>query len=153
MATNQKSHVEKCNAGEPSKYHLPISVEKVIDVTPVLFTHSPKSLFEWPDWLPDFFQNNFLPLFPNLLLLFVLCEFLWGLSQGFAAATHLSLWSVGQLVQGASVLRYSYGSFPFLFTFWSLLETLILLNGFVVLGLPLPCFLLVDTVSLIFLIW
>ena len=48
MATNQKSHVEKCNAGEPSiiKCHLPISVEKVIDVTPVLFTHSPKSLFE-----------------------------------------------------------------------------------------------------------
>ena len=35
-----------------------------------------KSLFEWPDWLPDFFQSNSLPLFPNFLLQFVLCEFL-----------------------------------------------------------------------------
>ena len=32
-------------------------------------------LFEWPDWLPDFFQSNFLPLFPNFLLQIVLCEF------------------------------------------------------------------------------
>ena len=71
MATNQKSHVEKCNAGEPSKCHLPISVEKVIDVTPVLFTHSPKSLFEITDWLPDFFQSNFLLQLIRSLWLFV----------------------------------------------------------------------------------
>ena len=44
MATNKKSHVEKCNAGEASKCHLPISVEKVIDVPP-FSSHTALSLF------------------------------------------------------------------------------------------------------------